>query len=513
MRGDVLRTVRSPVGGVAAVLGATFLLLCWVLRGFVTDDSWISVRYAENLAAGAGPVWNPGGPRAEGFSNPLLVYLEALAAAAGWDAMTAARTLGVVSGLACVLLVTLGARAVVGDAAAAVGGLLTAVSAPFALWSVGGLETTATALALTAGVLQLARPDGGRVVAAGAVLAVLPWLRPEGLVVALAVAGLAEGPGLLRRASRGRAVRRLAVAAGLPVASQALLEVVRLSVYGHLLPNSVLYKSGTGETFGVLLKFVGHSGLVVALAVVGTLLLRRRGLVLAVPALVYVAGSIGTKDSANSWSRFFMPVWPQLALLAAVALVAVAALVSRWLRRRPGGSGHPAGWDRVRPAAHAGAGGRVVVPLAVVTGVAVSLVLPGSLPEVESWQGRYMGCRVGAREDAARWLMTTPPGTLFAISDAGYVPARAGGRPAVDSFMLNDPLIQQTGPLSPSERADVVHERRPDVLVLASRDAERFDPVYPTDRAVREHPAAAAFTLRHVASGADCGYHLMLLAR
>jgi arabinofuranosyltransferase len=491
------------MAGVAAVLCVAFGVACWVLRDFVTDDSWISVRYAENLAAGAGAVWNPGGPRVEGFSNPLLVYVEALAAAVGWDAMAAARAVGVLSGLGCVLLVTLAGRAVVGDAAAAVGGLLTAVSAPFALWAVGGLETTATAAALTAGVLLLARPDGGRVPAAGAVLAVLPWLRPEGLVAALAVAGLAEGAGLLRRAGRRRAVRRLAVVAGLPVLSQALLEGVRLAVYGHLLPNSVLYKSGTGETFGVLLKFVDHSWLVLSLAAVGLLLVRRRGLLLAVPALVYLAGSLGTKDSANSWNRFFMPVWPQLALLAGVAVVAVAGVLTTTRARATS-----------RTASRAASREAVVAGLAVVTGIAVSLVLPGSVPEVDSWQGRYMGCRVAAREDAARWLVTsTPPGTLFAISDAGYVPARAGGRPAIDSFMLNDPLIQDTGPLSPAERADVVHQRRPDVLVLASREAERFDPVYPTDRAVREHPGAASFSLRHVASGADCGYHLMVLAR
>jgi arabinofuranosyltransferase len=513
MRNDSVRTARLPVAGVAAALCAVFVLVCWVLRDFVTDDSWISVRYAENLASGAGAVWNPGGPRTEGFSNPLLVYVEAAAAAIGWDAMAAARAVGVLSGLGCVLLVTLGGRAVVGDAAAAVGGLLTAVSAPFALWAVGGLETTATAAALTAGVLQLARPDGGRVVLAGAVLALLPWLRPEGVVVALAVAGLAEGPGLLRRAARGRAVRRLAVVAGLPVLSQALLEVVRLTVYGHLLPNSVLYKSGTGETFGVLLRFVEHSQLVLALAAVGLLLLRRRALLLAVPALVYAAGSIGTKDSANSWSRFFMPVWPQLALLAGVALVVVAGLlvgpVGARLGRRPDGAAGSAS-HRVRSVP---AGTAITTLLALAAGTGVALVLPGSVPEVEAWQGRYMGCRVAAREDAARWLTATPPDTLFAISDAGYVPARAGGRPAVDSFMLNDPLIQRTGPLTVAERADIVHERRPDVLVLASRDPDRFDPVYPTDRALREHPAAAAFTLRHVATGGDCGYHLMLLTR
>jgi hypothetical protein len=246
---------------------------------------------------------------------------------------------------------------------------------------------------------------------------------------------------------------------------------------------------------------------VLLLAVGGLLVVLRRrprALLLAVPALVYVAGSIGTKDSANSWSRFFMPVWPQLSLLAGVAVVALAALVTRGLVERARRGARP--WSDL-------AAGPVAVA-ALVAATAVSLALPGRVSEVESWEGRYMGCRFAAREDAARWLTTsTPPGTLFAISDAGYVPARAGGRPAVDTFMLNDPLIQETGPLSPTQRADIVHERRPDVLVLASRDAERFDPVYPTDRAVREHPQAAPFTLRHVAGGGDCGYHLMILAR
>src|SRR4051794_27685585 len=55
-----------------------FLALCWLLRQFVTDDAWITARYAENLAAGQGFAWNPGGPRVEGFSNPLLVAAEAM---------------------------------------------------------------------------------------------------------------------------------------------------------------------------------------------------------------------------------------------------------------------------------------------------------------------------------------------------------------------------------------------------------------------------------------------------
>src|SRR4051812_42708845 len=49
---------------------AGFLFLCRLLRRFVTDDAWITIRYAENLADGHGFVWNPRGPPGEGFSHP-----------------------------------------------------------------------------------------------------------------------------------------------------------------------------------------------------------------------------------------------------------------------------------------------------------------------------------------------------------------------------------------------------------------------------------------------------------
>jgi len=42
------------------------------------DDPMVSMRYAANLANGDGLVWNPGGERVEGFSNPLWVGAMAL---------------------------------------------------------------------------------------------------------------------------------------------------------------------------------------------------------------------------------------------------------------------------------------------------------------------------------------------------------------------------------------------------------------------------------------------------
>ena len=71
------------------------------MRGFVTDDAYISLRYADNLAAGHGFVWNPGGPRVEGFINPLLVLAEALATRLGVGGIEVARALGVGAGVRC----------------------------------------------------------------------------------------------------------------------------------------------------------------------------------------------------------------------------------------------------------------------------------------------------------------------------------------------------------------------------------------------------------------------------
>jgi arabinofuranosyltransferase len=504
-----VRTITLPAGATSpprglarpssttlgwAVVGLSVLVhlaLCWSLRGFLTDDAWISVRYAENLAVGEGFVWNPGGPRVEGFSNPLLVAIEAFAHAVGWSAPGAARLLGVASGLACVVLVYVRGRAVVGESAARIASVLTACSAPFAAWAVGGLETLPVALAATAGTLEVARRDGGRVLRAATAFAVLPWLRPEGLAVAAAVVAVGEVPGLFRAATRRRALLRASVLGGIPLCSQIALEAVRLGVYGHLLPNSVLYKSGAGDGLTVLDKFLGQALFPIVLAVVGAVILTGRARLLAVPPVVYALGSIGTLDSANAYSRFFMPVWPLIALLAAV----VVGYGVRILRQR-----HGAIW---------GAG------LAAATGLVVLTLPPGDVWSVHDTQQRYMDCRVGARESVLDWLRTTPPDTSFAISDAGLVPARAGGRAVVDNFFLNEPLIQETGRMSPRERADLVHRRVPDVLVLSSRDARRFVGYYPTEQAIYDHPAMSEYRLAHVASGrgASCDYHLMVFRR
>lgn len=259
-----------PVGLAIMVLSAIgMVLLCYRLRDFTADDSWISVRYAENLAEGHGFVWNPAGVPVEGFSNPILVYGEAVAHGLGWSSISFARTLGTVCAVACVCLVYLRGRQIVGELAARSATVLTGLCPAEALWAVGGLETTVTALVLTAGVLELARQRDGRPWLAGVLLGLLPWLRPEGLAVALPVAVFCALPGLLRQTTRRRALILLAVIGGVPRFSQGLLEIVRLAAYGHLLPNSVYYRLGTGGIIEMALKFVRQAWPVLSLAAVG----------------------------------------------------------------------------------------------------------------------------------------------------------------------------------------------------------------------------------------------------
>lgn len=478
--------------GVTLLSCAVFLALCWRVRTFVTDDAWISVRYAENLADGHGFVWNPGGARAEGFSNPLLVYLEAAAKLLGWSALSAARVLGVLSGLGCIVLVHRRGREVVGEVAARTAAVLTACSPPFALWAVAGLETTTTALVLTGASVELARPGGGRARLSGALLALLPWLRPEGIVVAVPLALLSEGPALLRRGTRRTALRRLAWVGGLPVLSQVALEALRLGVYGHLVPNSVISKSGTGGLLDVAAGFVEQSAPVLVLAAAGTLLATGRRWLLAVGPVVYLVGSLGTLDVVNAFSRFLLPTWPLLTLLTGMAVSAFFAAAPVW-----------------RGGLAAGAAVAACAVMAV-------RVLPGNLVVVSRFDDSYMSCRAVARADAARWLRTsTPAGTVYSVSDAGLVPARAG-RTAIDQFMLNEPAIQRTGPLSPAAAGAFVLDRRPDLVVLASATAARLEPSYATDRSMYADPRMRSYHVVHVAAGRtprSCSYALFVLSR
>jgi arabinofuranosyltransferase len=465
-----------------------FVVLCVLVRKFVTDDAFISVRYADNIANGHGFVWSPHGPRVEGFSNPLLVIGEVLAHLFGVATITAARVIGVGSGVVLLLVIGLYAPRVVGRAASNIALALVAFYPPLAVWAVGGLETLPATLVVTAGVLLLCQePHRGRAAKAGCVFALLPWLRPEGIAVAVAAAALAELPGLWSRGSRREALTRLGLAAGIPLASQGLLELVRLGVYGHALPNSVIFKTGTGGTFDVLSRFAVQAWPLILAAAAGAVLARGRARLLAVPPLVYAIGALGTLNQVNGLSRFLLPAWPQLALLAGTAVAVASARLGR---------------PRV-PVAAAAASGLVAAGL---------LVLPGNLGDATGFASSYSKCPQRARTKAVAWLRAhTPADSAYSVSDAGLMAAGSGSRTVIDQLGLNEAYLQRTGPLDTAARAKFVLDRHPDAVVLLSRRKRTFVARYATDAAIAADPRFGHYALAHVSRVAwACRYQLFI---
>jgi hypothetical protein len=309
-------------------------------------------------------------------------------------------------------------------------------------------------------------------------------------VVAVVLAVLGEGLGVLQAATRRGSLVRLALVAGPPVLSQVALEVLRLSVYGHLLPNSVIYKSGVGQLFLVPGKFLAQASAVLALAAIGLIAATDRRWLLAVPTGVYLLGSIGTGDLVNAASRFFLPTWPLLALVAGLG-------VTTAITTMPGRRGALAGTAAIAACA-----------LVAVT------VQPGNVRLLGGFVTEYRVCREAARAETARWLRAnTPQDAVISISDAGLVPARSGGRTFVDQFLLNEPILQETGVQGPKARAKIVFARNPDVIVLASASPTSFRRLYATDSAIHRQPRMADYELVHVAKGRGCPYNLFIHRR
>lgn len=121
------------------------------------DDAMISMRYARNLVDGWGLVWNPGGPRVEGYTNLLWVlYMAAVHLLPIPDtsisvviqltgAVALAGTTVLVARLADRL--TNGSRLAVASAAT-----LTAFYHPLASWALQGMEVGVLTLLVTASV-------------------------------------------------------------------------------------------------------------------------------------------------------------------------------------------------------------------------------------------------------------------------------------------------------------------------------------------------------------------------
>lgn len=245
-----------------ATAAAHALRLAWV-----TDDAYISFRYAENLVHGHGLVYNVG-ERVEGYSNFLWTLWCALGIALGaspgawsiaWGVAAYVATLGLLARFSwsrrAIARIPVtgeipsepGPRIVLPVAA-----WLGAVHRDWAIYATGGLETSLFTLLVVAGygLLVDAPERGRRSMAAGAVLALAAMTRPDGVLFA-AVGGI-----YLLLASR----RRWWDAAAYVLPLVLLLgpyAAWKLGYYGDLLPNTYYAKSAGRPWYSQGLTYVG----------------------------------------------------------------------------------------------------------------------------------------------------------------------------------------------------------------------------------------------------------------
>ncbi|WP_410562426.1 hypothetical protein [Amycolatopsis sp. cmx-4-61] len=509
--------------GVVLALTLGLSLLHQLLFATVTEDALVTFRYAQNIADGNGPVFNPG-ERVEGYTNFLWLVLVALPRAAfGADIRATAVFLGVLAALGCVLLSCFLANRIAAAAAPAgaeprpaigvAAAVLTAGAGGLATYGASGSEVPLFVLLVLAVGYSLA---ARRPVVAGVLVAFAVMTSPEGLVVAvlagLWLAGAAAGEKHSWWAPVGYALGALVFL--IPRLAW------RATFYQHFVPAPLAAKLGGpfGEHLAAGWPYLSgfalaHQGfLLLGLVAAVALVLRRtkapvgaaafreapgatvralrvaeppaRGeapvatafetrallwLLFAMAAGLAAAAVLIGGDPGPSW-RLLAPLPPLLAVAAAGTYGVLTAGVAEKPSPRP--KPWPAG-TRLVPVTACGVAGVAIL---------VSVFSPEMLDRVRDWHAH--GTELA---EIGGWLGDyLPPGSVVSTAAPGALAAQGSQLLIIDVFGRTDDHIAREGRHDGGVATDydyVVNGRRPTVAVPADggyADSQHcaIDPVY-----------------------------------
>ena len=479
------RTTLPAWGGPLLGLLACAAVLLWVqsLVGlYMPDDAYITYRYAENLAAGRGLVFNAATPPVEGYSNLSWIVLLAGLARLGLDLPVWAAQIGRVLSLLNLLLVYGLSLAIVRHRGwALIAPALLALTAPYALWARGGLETMwyATLLLVSLGLVWLGL--GGRNwpwPLAAVALFTLTLTRHDGaipvatsgIVVLLWALSRARQPRSAEESARGP-VQRVLQTPGLVAAltSFAVLTVTLLAYnwwrgqyFGQLVPAPFFSRLGgtlanpaavahtLASYFTIGAHYSAYGDLLVpgfAAAAAGFWVARRPGwrdwlLLLPVAGLSFL---YFISESYNPGIRYMVPLLPLLALYAQRPLIWLLEYVTR----QAGG-----GWRRW------------AAPGAVAAAVALYLLVMA--PRTQADGAIAEQAKLRSLVPLGQWLHSyAPPGATVALQDIGTV-AYYSGVQVIDNnpgALTNGDLIYRAGQAG---FADITLGPRPTFLVFTS---------------------------------------------
>lgn len=461
------RTARAA-GRARVLAGLLVCVLCavfaWNVRQtwFLTDDAFISFRYARNLVDGLGPNWNAG-ERVEGYTNFAWMLLLAAGMRFGLAPEVLANTLGIACGVA--LLVSLARFAARGRSWRsplpwlAVGVLV--LNRSFAAWCTGGLETMFFTLLVFLGFARLLgdwRHPTRAALVCSACFALATLTRPEGALFSALAFGLL-GFEVLRGRRSIRALASWLAPLVLIVGTHLLW---RRAYYGDWVPNTFHAKVGglwlaQGARYYAYFHATHRIGYFLPLLVLACFGERRaeaRAL-----SVVLLAYGLYVLAVGGDWFelRFFVHVFPLLYWLLCEGLGRLATL----------------GEGRLALPARLGAGA-LALALAAATVRGFERVPTGdfgikSVPNLRGYAGRRQQEGQYLRAYIERGVL--PRDLVLGLGGAGAVPYYTGWT-TVDRRGLNDRTIAH---LPLDQRGRVAHEHDAPWEYLVQRRVAVFD--------------------------------------
>ncbi len=452
----------------STLAGMIYSVFLW---GFgVYDDAYITFRYARNVAAGLGPVYNAG-ERVEGCTTFLQMMILAPFIRLGADPRFVSVALSI---LALALIVAMGVwllgRIYDGEKlrlASFAYGFFIMTNPGMILWTISGMETILYSVALAAVALSLWRDleKDKAPVAAALACVVAALIRPDGVVIA----------GFLTLAifwkTKNQRWKNALIFSLIFGILYGVYFAWRFHYYGWFYPNTYYAKVGgfkpiiviRGMEYWIKSIFSGAMPLIPLLMLVFR---KKLGLKLGLLEIILVAviaaqsfQSIMSGGDFMPFYRFMIPVWPLLALLALSLTQRIAWGDSKGFFGRLAGRMHR----------------RRGIAIAVLI-INASTIFMG-LSSVKAFTGA-VACR--AWEKNARILSAiVPPDSLIAATAIGAFGWYIDG-PLIDLLGLTDETIAHTKTRtrlkSPRghERYNTkyVLKRRPDFILFCVQTAK-----------------------------------------
>lgn len=469
---------------------------------FTVDDTFITLRYARNVATGEGLTWNPGEPPVEGYTSLLWTIVLAVPHLWSTDGEVPAKVLGIVcTGVSIVLVaalthqVTRHRSRAEAWTAMMLGAFVLSADLASAVHAVSGMDTalfTTMMVALSGvAVCVIERPTESRFRGLAVVGLALGLTRPEGnlafLVVCLVIMRSLAPP------QRGAFVRAVGGFFAIPATAYFLGRWIH---FGLPLPLPFYVKAvgqehwlaGIDEAWSFVRSFALDRPWVGLSFVVGLAATPRhlRSVLWAAAALFVFFLKPAPLMAYNH--RYLYPITPMLCVYVGVGAARIGVvLVHLWKRG-------------------ASLKGLVLMSGLVVYDAASHTMdtLPGHLDEKLSYGAglRAAHMRLGY---ALQHLDVTQK--RIALLDVGAV-AYVSGWAVVDTFGLNDAYIARRG----RGDAEYVLAQDPEVIVVVSRSAERYEAVFPYEESLVVASLASGFvSVRSFEFVPD--YHLWVFAR